>query len=369
MPTGERCRCRVAGEFLAELLHEVRTFGPRPDQAHVSAQHVPQLRQLVQRRAAQQICRCGLIRSSPATLHSVADSRSSAGRSVRNFSSVNGPPPRPTRSCRKITPGPSEIRTASAQAASTGAATSSAGVDQDEVQQPLAPTPAGPRALQRQSPAGEAPHMCRSGAVRPVHTHRAAGPHEPSGHAALVQQPGQEGVLRLLPGGVQEDDVPDGVLDDRPGHVLQYDDDRQRSLVGLVRRRRGECRVGATASLSRTEVDESDRPQPVARVLCEDSGDRTRQLPTAHDECGPRPAPRPDALRFRARGPRAKPASRAWAATAASSASQCSAAARSKAARRAAAMHHATATRAARAGSSSSAYVCNPRPVQPARVR
>lgn len=67
----------------------------------------------------------GLIRWSPATVHRVADSCSSARR-VRNFSSVKGRPYRPTRSCRKITPGPSEIRTASAHAPITGEAAISA---------------------------------------------------------------------------------------------------------------------------------------------------------------------------------------------------------------------------------------------------
>lgn len=67
-----------------------------------------------------------LIRWSLATLHRVADSWSSAGRSVRNLSSVNTRPSMPIRSCRKTTPGPSATRTASAHSAITGAAASSA---------------------------------------------------------------------------------------------------------------------------------------------------------------------------------------------------------------------------------------------------
>ncbi|CAM5334666.1 hypothetical protein SHIRM173S_05847 [Streptomyces hirsutus] len=60
-----------------------------------------------------------------ATLHRVADSCSSTGRCVRNFSSVNGSPPLPMRSCRNTTPGPSLIRSVSAHTSSSGPASSS----------------------------------------------------------------------------------------------------------------------------------------------------------------------------------------------------------------------------------------------------
>ena len=43
----------VERNLAVKLLHELRALGPRPHEAHVAAQHVPQLRQLVEPRAAQ----------------------------------------------------------------------------------------------------------------------------------------------------------------------------------------------------------------------------------------------------------------------------------------------------------------------------
>ena len=47
----------VLRNLVLELLDEVRPLGPRPDDRHVAAQHVPELRQLVEVRAAQEACR------------------------------------------------------------------------------------------------------------------------------------------------------------------------------------------------------------------------------------------------------------------------------------------------------------------------
>jgi hypothetical protein len=49
----------VALDLRAELLHERRTLGARTHQRHVAAQHVPQLRQLVQAGAAQDLADTG----------------------------------------------------------------------------------------------------------------------------------------------------------------------------------------------------------------------------------------------------------------------------------------------------------------------
>src|SRR5207248_2148394 len=43
----------IAWNGLFETRHELRTFWTRPDQAHLAAQHVPELRQLVEMRLAQ----------------------------------------------------------------------------------------------------------------------------------------------------------------------------------------------------------------------------------------------------------------------------------------------------------------------------
>ena len=44
----------VERNLLGQLLDELRPLGPRADEAHVADQHVPQLRQLVEPRAAQE---------------------------------------------------------------------------------------------------------------------------------------------------------------------------------------------------------------------------------------------------------------------------------------------------------------------------
>lgn len=68
----------------------------------------------------------GPIRESFETFHRVADSVSFAGRRLRNLSSSNSLPSRPTLTWRKRTPGPPSSRTARATASMTGAPRSTA---------------------------------------------------------------------------------------------------------------------------------------------------------------------------------------------------------------------------------------------------
>src|SRR5215475_12451709 len=49
----------VLRNAMLELLDEMRPFGPRTDDGHVAAQDVPELRQLVQVRAAQEAAKRG----------------------------------------------------------------------------------------------------------------------------------------------------------------------------------------------------------------------------------------------------------------------------------------------------------------------
>src|SRR5262245_37782263 len=44
----------VLRDLVPELLDEMRTLGPRPDDGHVPAQHVPELRELVEVRAPEE---------------------------------------------------------------------------------------------------------------------------------------------------------------------------------------------------------------------------------------------------------------------------------------------------------------------------
>ena len=91
----------VLRDLLAQLLEERRPDRPRPDDAHVAAHDVPQLRQLVQVREAQhaaearhlrlralrELVRRGTARAAPRR----------PGVSVRNLSIVKMRPARPTR--------------------------------------------------------------------------------------------------------------------------------------------------------------------------------------------------------------------------------------------------------------------------------
>ncbi len=111
------------------------------------------------------------IRRSSATLHRVADSCASAGRCVRNFSSVNGAPSLPMRSCRNTTPGPPTTRSTAAQASSSGLSSSNSAPD-TVTSSTLFPAPPGRRApvgrRRQENPASRSrPGYDRPGQARP----------------------------------------------------------------------------------------------------------------------------------------------------------------------------------------------------------
>src|SRR4051812_491931 len=54
----------VGRQLRRQLLEEARPDRPRPDEAHVAAQHVPELRQLVELRCAQAAAEAGCLRAS-----------------------------------------------------------------------------------------------------------------------------------------------------------------------------------------------------------------------------------------------------------------------------------------------------------------
>ena len=97
----------VAVDALLEVLDELRALGSRPDDAHLAAEDVEELRQLVDRRRAQERADA---RSAVVALHAAGRRSATSGASTsppaapvieRNLSISNGRPSRPIRSWRK----------------------------------------------------------------------------------------------------------------------------------------------------------------------------------------------------------------------------------------------------------------------------
>ena len=117
-----RERPRAASSPPSRLRFDLaRAQRARSDEAHVAAEDVPQLRQLVHRRRAHEAADA----RSPADRARVAwtapVAASASGRIDRNFSAVNGRPPSPTRSCVKKIGPPSSSLIAAANSAQSGA--------------------------------------------------------------------------------------------------------------------------------------------------------------------------------------------------------------------------------------------------------
>ena len=94
----------VGGDLRRELLEEQRPDRARADDAHLAAQHVPELRQLVELGGAQDPPDARLLaRGQPRQLLAVEATRCAsrpAARSVRNLTIVKIAPPWPTRAPR-----------------------------------------------------------------------------------------------------------------------------------------------------------------------------------------------------------------------------------------------------------------------------
>ena len=90
----------VLRDPLLELIDEVRPLGPRADQRHVAAQHVPELRHLVDVGPAQEPpdrrARAGRLRCAQTGPVSASASHTSNG----TCTIMNALPSRPIRSCR-----------------------------------------------------------------------------------------------------------------------------------------------------------------------------------------------------------------------------------------------------------------------------
>ena len=94
----------VLRNAVLELLDEERPLRPRADERHVAAEHVPELRQLVEVRAAQEACRAACTRGSSSRAQTGPVSRSASSYIERNFHDRRTSlPSRPMRSWRKNT--------------------------------------------------------------------------------------------------------------------------------------------------------------------------------------------------------------------------------------------------------------------------
>ncbi len=90
---------RIERNLARQLGHEFRALGPRPDEAHVADQHVPELRQLVEPAAAQEPAD-GVTRGSPCfDAQTGPVSASASCRIERNLWTVKTRPCCPTRRC------------------------------------------------------------------------------------------------------------------------------------------------------------------------------------------------------------------------------------------------------------------------------
>ena len=177
-----------------------------------------------------------LISRSSATLQRVADSCSSTGRWVRNFSRVKGRPSLPMRSCRKTTPGPvGEPQDQRAQQQQRADQQQQGAGDR---RRPAARLPRLPRRRAPMSSRRQAnPASCVAARVR-----RGVGVDLPHRAARLRQRP-QQRARALRTAGWTHEDGPDAVLDEGPLHLL----DRWSAPAG-PRRRPGGRRRSPTGS-------------------------------------------------------------------------------------------------------------------------
>ena len=96
-----------------QVLHQER---PRSHQAHVAAEHIPELRELVDARGPQNAPDT----SQPLLIRGYLSSPANGARIVRNFNITNGRPCQPGRSWRKRMGRPWETKIATATEAKTG---------------------------------------------------------------------------------------------------------------------------------------------------------------------------------------------------------------------------------------------------------